>query len=69
MGDSALGCLQLFSPPPGGNAIENKRKVSFATVTKRAGSSAVKSKRRRRSSMAPHCGDFGFLPVEVRAPP
>jgi hypothetical protein len=62
-GDTAVGCLQLMSPPPGDR--NDKRKVSFATVSKRGGGSTVKSKRRRRSSTAPQCGDFGYLPVEV----
>ena len=65
--DSAVGCMQLLSPQPGPN--ENKRKVSFATVTKHGGCSTVKSKRRRRSSATLQCGDFACLPVEVRLVP
>ena len=60
--NTAAGCLHMLSPPPGGDR-EGKRKLSFAP--RRGERSTVKSKRRRRSSAAPECGDLGVLPVEL----
>ena len=41
--------------------------MSFAAAgaSRRGERSTVKSKRRRRSSAAPECGDLGYLPVEL----
>ena len=60
--NTAAGCLHMLSPPPGGDR-EGKRKLSLAP--RRGERSTVKSKRRRRSSAAPECGDLGVLPVEL----
>ena len=56
----------MLSPTPGGER-EGKRKMSFAAAgaSRRGERSTVKSKRRRRSSAAPECGDLGYLPVEL----